>query len=328
MIPAFLCIDVEHDELAPAIGDRPWEGFASVVELVDRLRGPLAERSGTAPHPTWFFRIDPIVERCFGRLDFAVHRHRDLVEHLSARGDFFGLHVHSLRWDEERGLPYTDYADIDWACHCVTVAADTFEQCFGRRPERFRHGGYFLPEPVVDTMLESGVVVDLTAEPGVAPRYADPSFGAFATAPSTDFSAFPRRPYRPSRSDVGRPAVDDDDARPLVMIPLTSYDYGKALDGFARGLAKRLLGRPRGPPPLNLWKAWPDPRTYWDLVSRAIDESPVPYVSMAIRSDPPESLPAQRVRALLEYLPNHPISKRLEFTDPLVFWPVPPPATR
>jgi len=327
MIPAFLCIDVEPDEHAPAINDLQWKGFASIVELVERLREPLAERSGTAPHPTWFFRMDPIVERCFGRLDFAVHRHRDLVEQISARGDYFGIHVHAIRWDEKRSVAYSDYADIGWVRHCVTVAVDTFEQCFGERPKRSRQGGYFFPESVVDTLIEMGVAVDLTAEPGVRPKHHDPSFAAFSTAASTDFSAYPRHPYNPSRSDVGVPAANGADARPLVVIPLTSYDYETAVTPLYHRLVKRLLGRPRGTLPLNPWKPWPDPHTYWDLVSRAIDEGPLPYVAIAIRSDVPGSAPAERVRGILEYLPHHPIADRLGFIDPLNFWPFPPVPT-
>ena len=327
MVPAFLCIDVEPDERSPSIGDQPWEGFGSVVELVEQLRGPLEERSGTAPHPTWFFRMDPVIERCFGRLDFAVHRHRDLVEHLSTRGDYFGIHVHAMRWDEERDFVYSDYADISWACHCVTVAADTFERHFGERPKRCRQGGYFLPEQVVDMSVEAGIQVDLTAEPGVRSKRDDPSFGELNTGYSTDFSAYPRYPYIPSRTDVGLPAANGDEARPLVVVPLTSYDYQTAVAPVLRRLARRLRGLPRRALPLNPWKSWSDPHTYWDLVGRSIDESPVPYVAIAIRSDPPGSTLAEHVRTLLEYLPHHPISARLSFVDPLTFWPVPLPPT-
>src|SRR5438477_12604415 len=123
MIPAFLCVDAEPDERSPVIGPRPWTGFESLVDFFEGLRSPLAERSGVEPHPTWFFRMDPIIERCFGRLDFAVDRHRDLVELLSTRGDQFGIHVHAHRWDDERGL-YSDYADLAWASECVAVAAE------------------------------------------------------------------------------------------------------------------------------------------------------------------------------------------------------------
>lgn len=319
MIPAFLCIDVEYDEHTPNIGEGPWEGFASTVELVESLREPLAEQSGAPPHPSWFFRMDPLVERCFGRLDYVFYRHGDLIDQLQKRGDFFGIHVHTQRWSEEKNVAYSDYADLDWASHCIAVAAQTFEQCFGQPPLSVRQGGYFLPEQVVDAFERAGIVVDLTVEPGQVSIAKDPSFGGYTTAASTNFSDYPRHPYRPSKSDVSRPARDRGDARSLVEIPVTTFDYGKELDGFARKTAKRVLRRPRGPLPLSSWKKWPDPHTYWDLASRAIDESAVPYFSIAIRTDAPDSLTALRTRALLEYLPKHPISKRLNFTDPTVF---------
>src|SRR2546421_1476527 len=118
MIPAFLCIDAEPDERSPVIGHRPWTGFESLVDFFDGLRSPLAERSGVEPHPTWFFRMDPVIERCFGRADFVVQNHRSSVERLLERGDHPAIHVHAHRWDEEGAHTYSDHADDAWARYC------------------------------------------------------------------------------------------------------------------------------------------------------------------------------------------------------------------
>jgi hypothetical protein len=316
MVPTFLCIDVEHDDFSPQVGDQPWEGFGATVELMGKLRDRV--RSGVELRPTWFFRMDPGVEHVNGRSDFVVHRHGDLVERLQSRGDCFGIHVHAHRWHEVHGI-YSDYTDAAWVTHCVMTAADTFERCFGEPARRSRHGGYFMPEGAVDAAIAKGVEVDLTPEPGLGPRSDDLSFGQFATGPSTDFRGYPRFPYRPSRADAGVPAAGAADGRPLIEIPLTTYDYVTALSSIPRRVARRLMSRPKRALPLNPWKKWPDPKTYWDLVERSIDEGPVPYVAIALRTDLPGSGPAERVRQLLEHLPQHSIAGRLEFVDPLVY---------
>jgi hypothetical protein len=307
LTPAFLCIDVEHDEHYPQEGDEPWVGFEAIAALIDELRDPLAACSGAEFHPTWFFRMDPLVERCFGRRDFAVHRHRELVDRLQSQGDALGIHVHAHQWDELHGI-YSDYTGA-WASECVNASADTFEACFEEPPRRCRFGGYFLPEEAVDTAVARGVEVDLTAEPGLGPKTDDPSFGHYTTAPSTDFRDYPRFPYRPSLASVAVPADDPADARPLVEIPLSTYDYEAGLTATAPSSSGAL--------PLNPWKEWPDAHTFWDLVERSMNEAPVSYVAIAARTDAPESEPAARLRLLLEHLPHHPIADRLEFTDPL-----------
>ena len=73
-IPAVWRIDVEPDEHQPEVRQKPWEGFVSIATLVEELRERLASRSGHAVHPTWFLRLDPDIERCFGQVDFVVRR--------------------------------------------------------------------------------------------------------------------------------------------------------------------------------------------------------------------------------------------------------------
>jgi len=65
-----------------------------------------------AAHPTWFLRLDPDIERSYGRVDFAVDHHRGLVDELRAHGDPFEIHVHYHRWDERRQVVYSDHANV------------------------------------------------------------------------------------------------------------------------------------------------------------------------------------------------------------------------
>jgi hypothetical protein len=59
-------------------------------------------------------------------------------------------------------------------------------------------------------------------------------------------------------------------------------------------------------------------RRYWDLVERHVDSLERPYLAFAIRSGDPASPDEQRVQAILDELPGHPIAARLRFTTPEV----------
>lgn len=116
---------------------------------------------------------------------------------------------------------------------------------------------------------------------------------------------------------MGTPASSAADARPLLMVPLTAYDHQRALASLPRRLAKAILRWPHRNLPLSPHKQWPDPHTYWDLVERAADEGPARYIALAVRTDAAGSLAYGRARPLFEYLPNHPIARRLRIVDPL-----------
>lgn len=285
-----------------------------MAALVRVLRQRLADRSGVAGHPTWLLRLDPEIERSYGRADFVVNRYRGLVDELRAHGDPFGIHVHYYRWDDCKQVVYSDHADVGWINHCFDVAANTFERWFGEPVRRSSQGGYFLHDAVVDRAVAAGIEVDVTAEPGLPASSDDVSFGGYATAPSPDFRDFPRRPYYPSNTAVGTPASSSETARPILIVPLTAYDYRTP---WHRRLAKRVLRRPRHHLPLNPFKPWSHPRIYWDLVERAADEGPARYIAFAVRTDAADSANHHRARTLLEYLPSHPIAQRLRFVDPL-----------
>jgi hypothetical protein len=316
MIPALLEIDVEPDQASLEVGVRTWTGFVSIVEFIEGLRAPLADRSGVEPHPTWLFRMDPAIEHCFGRADFAMHHHGASADRVLASGDPLGIHVHPHRPEPENGYVVTDHSDSQWAAHCVKSAARAFEQTFGEPPRR-SSVARFTPEPVVDALVDAGVQVDSSVEPGLAPIPEDRGFGEHVVGISTDYRGFPRHPYRVSRQGFGVAATSEDDARGLVEVPRTTYDYRAALARLRSRLKTKVLRR-GAPLPLNLWEGVVEPMAYWDFVSRAIDESPVPYVALALRSDQPERPSNQTVRTVLTALTRHPLSKRLTIVDPVV----------
>jgi len=316
-IPAIWRIDVEPDDIQPGHGLPPWNGFVDTARLVERLRAPLAELSGAPVNPSWFLRLDPDVERCYGRADFVAQEYGSIIDTLRARGDSLGIHVHFFRWDQERQASYSDHADESWATHCVDVAVEMFERCFGERPRRSSQGGFFLAESLVNHAITAGVEVDVTAEPGLKPVDADKSFGAYSTAPTPDFANYPRYPYYPTRADLGVPAASSGDSRRMLIVPLTAYDYYRRWAAWHIRAVKFILRWPSRHLPLNPWKQWPSPHEYWDLMERAADEGPARYIAFAVRTDGPGSVTSERQRILFEYLPKHPIARRLRFVDPL-----------
>ena len=225
---------------------------------------------------------------------------------------------------------YSDYADLSWACHGVKVAADTFERHFGERPKRCRQGRYFLPEQIVDVSVE--VASTRTPYSGTGPQVKTVTTCCSGRSPpptAPTSSAYPRYLDIPSRSDVGLPAANGEEALLLVVIPLSSFDYETAVAPVLRRLTRRLRWIASASAPTGTWwKSRPDPHTYWDLVWRAIQP-----VTGTVCCDRHPLGPARPRRSLSTFAPcsstcrNTRISARLSFVDPLTFWPAPPPPT-
>src|SRR6266566_6553669 len=133
-IPTVLRIDVEPDEHQPEVGERPSDGFLAMFDMVETLRRRLSDATGRAVRPTWLIRLDPDIERAFGRTDFPVRRHQDLFNRILKHADVLGIHVHALRWNAEKGVVFSDYANEAWPAECLQVAASTFHSCFGAPP--------------------------------------------------------------------------------------------------------------------------------------------------------------------------------------------------
>jgi hypothetical protein len=313
-IPTVLRIDVEPDEHQPAAGERPWDGFVAMFDTVEALRRQLSNATGHPVRPTWMIRLDPDIERAFGRTDFALRQHQDLFNRIRKEADTLGIHVHALRWNTKKGVVFSDHADEAWCTECLRVAASTFQSCFGAPPRVVSFGGSFMRDSLLDAAVELGIRADVTVEPGLAAKHQDPSFGAYSTAPSGDFLRCPRLPYYPSRTAFDTPATSIEEARPLLMVPLTSCDPRPIL----RRVYRRLVRRQRpGYEPLNPWKIWPSPQRFWDLAQRAADELPAPYLAFALRTVAQNTDMDRRISELFEYLPRHPIAKRLRIVGPL-----------
>ena len=314
-IPTVLRIDVEPDEHQPPAGERPWHGFLAMFDMVERLRRRLSDVTSHPVRPTWLIRLDPDIERAFGRADFPVRRHHDLFERILKHSDALGIHVHAARWNAEKAVVFSDFADETWIVECLQVAASTFQNCFDRPTQVVSFGGYFMRNSLLDAAVDLGIRADVTVEPGLPAKHEDVSFGAYSTAPSGDFVRCPRRPYYPLRIAFDTPATSADDVRPLLMVPLISGDTSPIL----KRLYRRFVSRepPKYYEPLNPWKMWPSPKRFWDLAQRAADELPAPYLAFALRTEAPNTDMHRRVSELFEHLPRHPIARRIRIVDPL-----------
>jgi hypothetical protein len=316
-IPLVLRIDVEPDEHQPPGGERAWDGFITMSSVIERVRPCLEDRSGRPVNPTWFVRFDPDIRRAFGRLDFALHRHREQFDRILKNEDELGIHVHALRWNDATSTCYTDYADTRWTEECVRTSVDAFTDCFRYKPRHASQGGYFMSEALVDVMVQLGIECDVTIEPGLEAKAIDSSFGTHATGLSGDFVDAFRQPFYPSNVRFDRPAESYGAARRILMVPLTSYDYTTALVPWFRRWLPSELKRPKGHQPLNPWKRWPSPAVFWDLAERAADSQPGRYLAFAFRTERRGTAMEERTTAILDYLPHHPIARRLSIVPPL-----------
>jgi hypothetical protein len=265
----------------------------------------------------WFFRMDPMIEGIYGRTDHVVTEHEDLFDRIARAGDAIGLHVHPYRFDPQRATWYSDHTNPDWSGQCLATAVASFTSTFGRAPTALRMGGYYLPDAVADMAVDLGFSVDLTTEPGRGPMANDPSHGAFATEPSTDFRRFPRRRYRPSLDDLAVPAPSPAASRALTIVPLTSYNTWSKLQPWYRVAARRVLRRGPRYQPLNPWRDWPSAQWFWDCAGKAAEQVGCDHLAFAVRTLPAGDPGAANQERILEGLVDHRLATRLRFVDPL-----------
>src|SRR6266480_2228364 len=122
-IPTVLRIDVEPHQRQPKAA--AWGGCLAMFDMIETLRRRLGDVTGHAVCPTWMIRLDPDNERVFGRTDFPVRRHQDIFNRILKHADVLGIHVHGLRWNAQKGVFFSDFADEAWCTECLRVAAST-----------------------------------------------------------------------------------------------------------------------------------------------------------------------------------------------------------
>jgi hypothetical protein len=313
-IPTFLCIDVEPDERAVPLGERPpWRGFDVLAAHLDELRPRLTSATDRPVAYAWFPRVDPQIEACYGDAAYALGAFEDRFTGLRGRGDAIGVHPHSFRFDTRAKRWLSDYADTDWAEHCQTMAFDAFRARTGERCSLHRYGDHFLSDRLVANAQRLGARVDLTAEPGLRAvrRLAR---GEPVTGTLPDYRRLPRAPYRASGDDFRRPDPQRRDG--MWIVPLTAADPRRAEPWRRRALRRMTMHTRPAHRPLLPHRPWRSARAYWDLVAAHLGTMERPYLAIALRTERPEHPVAVRVRALLDTLVDHPLAPNLWFVDP------------
>jgi len=308
MIPAFLSIDVEPEPFQiSANAPPPWSGFEVLVPVIERLRASLERLCGEAPRFGWYFRTDPQIAQVYGRADHCMRAYAPLIERLARAGDYFGVHMHHIRWSEAHAAWVHDWADPVWIDQCTRASLAAFAEWAGAPARLLRSGAGFLSNEIVAAAEQCGVRLELALEPGAGwgqqarevPTAVDSSP---IVGPFCDCRDAPREVYRPSRRDFRTAGAQ---GRGILVVPLSTFNDKK--DGRVRVFYPT--------------EAWRSRVQLWNLLEERLAEMTRPYVSLAIRTDAQAERLTQRVWAILDALASHPIARRLRFVDPLAAAP-------
>ena len=268
-IPVVLCVDVEPDGPGQTPGpDRTWPGTVAMHTWLDGWRSRFEDRTGRAAHLSWFLRMDPQIAAVYGSAGHVVEAHAPLIEAAQAHGDAVGLHVHA--WREADGGWLDDYADTEWFGECIDESFATFASTIGRPCRVTRMGSRYLDEPAARRLVDHGVAVDLTVEPGQVDR-ADGSVPRVrGTLP--DYRRSPRRPHEVVPG--------------LVELPLSA---GRKTLGFQpRAHLSRMRRHgltQRFDQPLSFGQPAHGPHPFGEQVRRSLAMQSRPYLAFALRSD-------------------------------------------
>ena len=219
-LPVVLCIDVEPDPRVYDPADPPpWLGFESLLRELPALRDRLESASGRPANFCWFIRMDPQIEDTWGSAAWAAETYGEAIQKLIDDGDEIGLHSHTWRLDEDAGEWVADYGDQAWGEHCVEVGLDAFELGFGRPCQSHRAGDHYFTAPMLSTLADRGVRIDLSLEPGWTEMEGLGRPGERVSGMIPDYRAIPHDPFRATPASF--PALDPA-GEGTLLIPLLS----------------------------------------------------------------------------------------------------------
>lgn len=294
-VPAVLCIDVEPDARdVPMPDPEPrLPGLESLLPRIDAVRARLASSSGRPCALTWFLRMDLQVAIAYGSARFIADRYPADLAHLVAAGDELGLHTHSYRWQDGRGW-VQDQADAEHVAHCALTALDAYRDVFGQSCRAYRHGDRFMSRQLGSVLVDNGVRVDLTLEPGTPARP-----GLVRTEQNTGLIPHVPRdrvaPYVADPKDVFEPGDSE-----LLVIPLTNSVR------FTEDRA------PGDDVPFSTLVLWSQPREFAAMLDARLADPNLTHLAFAIRSDLPlHPLLWSWFQANIEHLCTGPLATEL-----------------
>ncbi len=280
-IPVIVCVDAEPDKRLFEPGSlEPWRGLEKTAVFFRSARPRLASVTGSPPHFSWFFRMDPQVEVGWGAPDWGVRNYRELVNEFEQNGDEIGLHTHAWRWDREARRWIVDHGDQRWVEHCVDVSFRAFLESFGRPCRSFRFGDAWLNNQTARFLETLGVHFDLTLEAGKKPRRAERK-NEIVTGAVPDLTPVPLFPFRPSREDFRTPDPSRTDG--MWMIPVSTGSFTDRRGVFETAYCA-LFDRKRLRPKFRTLRLAINPQAFAQGIERILRSSEEPLLVLEVRS--------------------------------------------
>ena len=314
-IPVILIVDVEPDPflVRPDAPD-PWLGYETLHPYLAKLRDRFQDATGSPVHYTWAFRMDPQIVKVYGSPTWGAERYAKLVAESLDRGDELANHVHGYRWIEAKDAWLEDLANQDWMDGCLELALDAHRAAFGQPCATIRFGNFWLSTASVKLAEKLGVRYELTVEPGRPPFKWEAKGDSTGDPP--EVYRVPRTPYEPAFDDFRKPGAAG--SRSIRIVPLTAgwLKLGLHVGARLRRLLRNGAGYRRQDTPLSMWRDWPAPNSFDQMLDRALAAQTRPYLAFAIRSSTGVDGSFDRVDRCLQALLEHPQRERFVFTTP------------
>jgi hypothetical protein len=296
-VPAVLCIDVEPDpRRVPMPDPEPrFPGFEALLSQIDAVRARLAASTGRPCALTWFLRMDLQMVIAYGSARFIADRYPADLARLRAAGDELGVHPHSYRWQDGLGW-VQDHADAEHVALCTRTSLDAYRDVFGQSCRAYRHGDRFMSSSLASVLVDHGVRVDLTLEPG------EPALpGLVPTEQNRGLIPHVPRdrgaPYVADPENVFEPGESE-----LLVIPLTTSVRftGEASPGDTVPFSRLVL--------------WSPPREFAAMLDARLVDPRLTHLAFAIRTDLPlDSRAWSWFQANIDHLCGHPLAREVEW---------------
>jgi hypothetical protein len=319
-IPLIFCVDVEPDERIIDTKEKAsCDGNEALHDYMEDARSKLSDALDSEVNFTWFYRMDPQIERVYGSASYFLDQAKEQVTTYQQRGDKLGLHTHAYRWDDNQQTWIVDHGNQAWIDHCLDVSFDAFYKSTGEQCKIFRFGDRFLNQATVKKLNELGVKYEMSLEPGWPQQPAlslDEEFTGFL--PNTEW--VPERPFKlnpDNWTDLSGSGSSD-----MVAIPMST---GRgATEPLPQGLAKykwftrKILGMPHAPrqrfETLNIARPYPSTTKIFDELVASPTASPVAFVMRS--SIPAKPDKKQNSDRFIQHILQHPKLKDFVVTTP------------
>lgn len=220
-----MCVDVEPD--SPQLGGKPynfwggqsWRGVEEGIPAFMRLRDKIENKFDYEIPLTWFFRSDDQLKMIYGDAAWMLNKFKGVVKLLLDKKDEVGWHGHTWRWSPENKSWYQEINDKKWIIACYKEGFSSFIRAAGFKPFCFRAGWCFHNNVSLGVLDKLGVVVDLSAMPGIKNLGEKNTKDGSIFYGYADWQRTNSYPYFPSKDNY---QVTKEDNYALLEIPMTT----------------------------------------------------------------------------------------------------------